>query len=112
MVESTVLSHLDLDSSRMQPIDVIRPGQLSPESARIETIFIRLGQQTHGYAARQRSQQRVADADVSHAIHRQIYFLCLLIDLRDRPCRVVLCSVLIRQEVDSRIDWMSRVLAR
>ena len=110
VIKTEVLSHLDLHSRRMQSIQVVRSRQFCSQPARIETVFVRLSKQSHRHTARHCSEQRVTDADVCEAIHSQIDLLILLIDLRNCPCAVILCGILIGQKVYRWIDRMIRIL--
>src|SRR5829696_3100132 len=107
-----MLSHLDLHTSRVQAIDVIRSSQCGSEPAPVETIFVWLGEQANRYATRPRSQQRVADPYIRESIHRQIDLLVFLIDLRDGACAVILRRILIGHEIYRWIDRVRWIFAR
>src|SRR5215216_944803 len=107
-----MLSHLDLNSRCIQPVNVIRTRKLGSQPARIEAVFMRFSKQTHRYTARYSAEQSITNSDVREAIHRQVNLLILLIDLRNRARAVILCDVLIGQQVYRWIDWESRVPPR
>ena len=112
MVQPAMLAHLDLHTGRIHSIDVVWSGEFGAQSARIETIFIWLRQQPDRYPARNRAQQRIDDADVSHSIHRQIDLLVFAIELRHHSRAVIFGHVLVRHEIHRRIDRQRRIIAR
>src|SRR5829696_5798299 len=106
-----MLSHLDLNSRCMKAVNIIRARQLGSEPAGIKAVFVRLSKQTHGYTARNCPEQCITNSDIREAIHRQVDLLILLVNLRNRARAVILCRVLIGQQVYRWINWKSRVPA-
>src|SRR6185369_3113566 len=69
-------------------------------------------QEAYGYAPSSCSEERIADAVVRQALHREVYLLSLLIEERDCPRAVILCEVLVRYEVHRGIDRKGGVFPR
>jgi hypothetical protein len=96
MIEPLMLAHTNLDSSRMQTIDVVRSGKFCSKPTRIKTVFERLTKETHRYPTSPRSDEGITDTDVSEPVHRQINLLRLLINLRNGACAVIFGWVHVR----------------
>src|SRR5690349_18733398 len=61
MIQSQMLTHADLNTRRIQAIDVVRSGELSAQPAGVKPVLVWLCQQTHWHSARYRPQHSVAD---------------------------------------------------